>query len=60
MKLRTRLVALVSMLLLVLGVGASQFGPSASASTSVNTSQTDTNGCVVFPSMKVAICIKRL
>jgi hypothetical protein len=57
MKLRSRIVAIVAMVLLLAGLGA-QFGPSASASTNVNTS--DTNGCVVVRPLQLAICIPRL
>lgn len=60
MTLRTRLAAVAAMLLLLVGFGAAEFGPTASASTSVNTAQTTaTNGCVVIPSLQIAVCIPR-
>lgn len=55
MKLRTRLVAIVAMLALLLGLALSQLAPPASAATA-----TDTNGCVVVPSLKLGFCIGRL
>ena len=55
MKLRTRLLAIVSMLLLLLGLAFSQLAPAASAAPA-----TDTNGCVVVPSLKLGFCIGRL
>lgn len=61
MKFRARLTAIVAMVLLVLGIGAAQFGPSASAASSgVSANTTSNNGCVVIRPAELAVCIPRL
>lgn len=58
MKLRTRLAALVVMVGIVLGVGATTQA-NASLPALATPASSETNGCIVFPALQLAICIPR-
>jgi len=55
-RFRTRLAVVITCLLALLGTGA---GMQAGASTVPEAGGTKTNGCVVVPSLELAVCISR-
>lgn len=60
MKARTRIAAVLTFVLVLLGLGAGIEANAAPTSTAIPaTPSSSTNGCVVVPSLDLAVCLGR-